>query len=393
MLAYTQLSPLCRVVKHWLTTSLSISSGARIESVRGPMLGRVENANWAASMPIADVLSEVLEGSDEGLLLVDVDGRIRFASPTALRHLDLHANSIGRPVAESNGDYMLVRLLTTAGATDDVVEARWSTADRELSVRARRVSQPGAGVLIWVRNETRVRHLEKMRRDFISNVSHELRTPLAAMRLMTETLLAGALEDGPAAEEFVNRIGLEVEQMSQMVEELLELSALEGEQRPVPDEPVPVVDLLIAIDRLRPLIEDKHINLVFDVPPDIPPIRGDVTHLQHVVRNLVHNAVKFTPTGGTITITAAGSGDQVELRCSDTGVGIRSEDLARIFERFWKADSSRRRDGEGSGLGLAIARHVVAAHHGTIRAESELGHGATFVVKLPAWLVSGAAIA
>jgi signal transduction histidine kinase len=282
--------------------------------------------------------------------------------------------------------------LTCLESTDEVVVRRWSTAERDLSVRARRISRPGPGVLVWVRDETRVRHLEKMRRDFISNVSHELRTPLAAMRLMTETLLAGALEDPPAAQEFVNRIGLEVEQMSQMVEELLELSALEGGQLPVPDESVPVVDLLIAIDRLRPLIDDKEINLVFDVPTDIPPIRGDVAHLQHVLRNLVHNAVKFTPPHGTITVSAAAVGDQVELRCADTGVGIRSDDLTRIFERFWKADSSRSRDGEGSGLGLAITRHVVAAHQGTIRAESEFGHGATFVVTLPACVTAGSPV-
>ena len=346
----------------------------------------MENARWTESMRLADVLSEVLEDSDEGLLLTDDEGVIRFASPTALRHLDLRSNSIGRTIAECRGDYRLVRLLASAIGTDAVVEAQWSGVDRELAVRARRVAQPGSGVLLWVRDETRIRHLEKMRRDFISNVSHELRTPLAAIRVMTETLLSGALEDGPAAHEFVHRIGLEVEQMSQMVEELLELSALEGEQRAVPDEAVPVVDLLIAVDRLRPLIEDKDINLVFDVPADIAPIRGDVSHLQHVLRNLVHNAVKFTPNGGTITIAArVTDGDQVELRCTDTGVGIRSDDLARIFERFWKADSSRRRDGEGSGLGLAIVRHVVAAHQGTIRVESELGHGATFVVTLPAW--------
>ena len=352
----------------------------------GRILSDVSRSDWAASMPLADVLAEVLEGSDEGLLLVDTAGLIRFASPTALRHLDLRPNSIGTPIAEAHGDYRLVRLLTTAAGTDEVIETNWTTTRGELSARARRVARPAEGVLVWVRDETRVRHLEKMRRDFISNVSHELRTPLAAMRVMTETLLAGALEDPPAAQEFVNRIGLEVEQMSQMVEELLELSALEGGQLPVPDESVPVVDLLIAIDRLRPLIDDKEINLVFDVPADIPPIRGDVAHLQHVLRNLVHNAVKFTPPHGTITVSAAAVGDQVELRCADTGVGIRSDDLTRIFERFWKADSSRRRDGEGSGLGLAITRHVVAAHQGTIRAESEFGHGATFVVTLPAWL-------
>jgi two-component system, OmpR family, phosphate regulon sensor histidine kinase PhoR len=356
------------------------------------ILSDVARSDWAASMPLADVLAEVLEGSDEGLLIVDTDGLIRFASPTALRHLDLRPNSIGTPIAGAHGDYRLVRLLTTAAGTDDVIETHWSTARRELSARARRVARPAEGVLVWVRDETRVRHLEKMRRDFISNVSHELRTPLAAMRVMTETLLAGALEDPPAAQEFVNRIGLEVEQMSQMVEELLELSALEGGELPVPDESVPVVDLLIAIDRLRPLIDDKEINLVFDVPADIPPIRGDVAHLQHVLRNLVHNAVKFTPPHGTITVSAAAVGGQVELRCADTGVGIRSEDLTRIFERFWKADSSRRRDGEGSGLGLAITRHVVAAHQGTIRAESEFGHGATFVVTLPAWVTVGSPV-
>ena len=357
------------------------------------MLGGGENARWAAVMPLADVLAEVLEASDEGLLLVDAEELIQFASPTALRHFDLRADSIGRPIGDCHGDYRLVRLVTSAKGADKVVEAQWNTVDRELSVRARRVADPGAGVLLWVRDETRIRHLEKMRRDFISNVSHELRTPLAAMRVMAETLLSGALEDGPAAHEFVHRIGLEVEQMSQMVAELLELSALEGEQRPVPDEPVPVVDLLIAVDRLRPLIEDKEINLVFDVPADVPPIRGDVSHLQHVLRNLVHNAVKFTAKGGTITISAvATSAEQVELRCADTGVGIRSDDLTRIFERFWKADSSRRRDGEGSGLGLAIARHVVAAHQGTIRVESELGHGATFIVTLPSWVAARSAI-
>ncbi len=374
-------------------TGFPDGEGLSAEMSADRILSDVERSDWAASMPLADVLAEVLEGSDEGLLVVDSDGLIRFASPTALRHLELRPNSIGSPIAEAHGDYRLVRLLTTAAGTDEVIETHWSTAHRELSARARRVARPAEGVLVWVRDETRMRHLEKMRRDFISNVSHELRTPLAAMRVMAETLLAGALDDGPAAQEFVHRIGLEVEQMSQMVEELLELSALEGEERPVPDEAVPVVDLLIAIDRLRPLIEAKNINLVFDVPADIPPIRGDVTHLQHVLRNLVHNAVKFTPSGGTITIAAAVAGDRVELRCTDTGVGIRSDDLARIFERFWKADSSRRRGGEGSGLGLAIARHVVAAHQGTIRVESELGRGSSFVVVVPRWVGSGAAVA
>ncbi len=280
-------------------------------------------------------------------------GVIRFASPTALRHLDLHSNAIGRTIGESNADYRLVRLVGSAIGSDAVVEARWDTVDRELAVRARRVTHPDAGVLLWVRDETRIRHLEKMRRDFISNVSHELRTPLAAMRVMIETLESGALEDGPAAHEFVHRIGLEVEQMSQMVEELLELSALEGEQRPVPDEPVPVVDLLIAVDRLRPLIEDKEINLVFDVPDDIPPIRGDLSHLQHVLRNLVHNAVKFTNKGGTITIAARADrrpgGAALHRHRRRHQVGRPGADLRALLEGGQLAAPRRRGIGAGPG--------------------------------------------
>jgi signal transduction histidine kinase len=346
----------------------------------------VNGSEWSTALPFARAASELLEASEEGLVLIDSSSVIRFASPTATRYLDLPGDPRGVAMADCRADYRLVRILTTVRSEDGVVESHWVSNERELAVRALRLDLPSPGVIVWVRDETRVHHLEKMRRDFISNVSHELRTPLAAMRLMAETLLSGALEDPPAAHEFVSRIGLEVEQMSQMVEELLELSALEGEERPTPDEAVPVVELLHAIDRLRPLIEDKHIDLVFDVPSDIAPIRGDLGHLQHVLRNLVHNAVKFTSARGTITVSARSVNGQVELRVADTGIGILSDDMPRIFERFWKADSSRRRDGEGSGLGLAIARHVVAAHHGTIRVDSEPGKGACFTITLPSWV-------
>ena len=344
----------------------------------------MESIDWSAAVALAEGIADVLEGSEEGLVLLDVEGTIRFASPLALRDFDLPGAAVGRRLS-AGADYRLVRVLTAALAGDELVERRWEINERDLTVRARRIHRPAPGVLVWVRDETRVRHLEKMRRDFISNVSHELRTPLAAMRVMAETLLCGALEDAEAGRDFVNRIALEVEQMSQMVEELLELSALEGDDRAMPQRAVPVADLLVSIDRLRPLIDDKEIELVFDVDAVAPVIRGDVNHLQHVVRNLVHNAVKFTPPRGTITVSAARSGGSVVLRVADTGAGIRSDDLARIFERFWKADSSRRRDGEGSGLGLAIVRHVVAGHGGTITVESELGRGTTFTVTLPAW--------
>ena len=147
-----------------------------------------------------------------------------------------------------------------------------------------------------------------------------------------------------------------------------------------------MVELIQTVNRLLPLAEERRIEVTVEIAPDTPAVLGDARRLGQVLRNLVHNAIKFTPAEGRVTVTARLLAEpaRVELVVRDTGVGIRPEDLARIFERFWKADSSRQRDGEGSGLGLAIARHVVEAHGGSIRVVSEPRRGATFVVELPA---------
>ena len=185
---------------------------------------------------------------------------------------------------------------------------------------------------------------------------------------------------------FVHRIALEVGHMAQMVEELLELSTIESGRQTMTLEPVPVDELVRTVDRLLPLAEERRITVTIEVDPATPPLLGDPRRLGQVLRNLVHNAIKFTPPEGLITVSARPLLEQtrVELVVRDNGIGIRPEDLPRIFERFWKADSSRQRDGEGSGLGLAIARHVVEAHGGSIRVVSEPRRGATFIVELPA---------
>jgi signal transduction histidine kinase len=150
-------------------------------------------------------------------------------------------------------------------------------------------------------------------------------------------------------------------------------------------ERVAISTLMSSLDRLRPLAESKGVSLEISVLPGTPDLVGDSSHLGQVLRNLAHNAIKFTPSGGRIEITA-GPGDpgHVLLHCRDTGVGITPADLPRIYERFWKADSSRQRDGEGSGLGLAIVRHVVEAHGGTVTVTSEPRRGTEFQVVLPA---------
>jgi two-component system phosphate regulon sensor histidine kinase PhoR len=175
--------------------------------------------------------------------------------------------------------------------------------------------------------------------------------------------------------------------MAQMVAELIELSTIESGRRQLRPVPTAVDDLVAAAERLRPLADERNQQLLHEVDPATPAVLGDPTRLGQVVRNLVHNAIKFTPQGGVITLSARGrrhrGRELVELRVADTGCGISPDELGRVFERFYKTDRSRGRDGEGTGLGLAIARHTVEAHGGTIEVESTPGIGSTFIVRLP----------
>ncbi len=330
-------------------------------------------------------VGEQLEGG-HGLIAVDRSGRILMATPEACRLLDLSGEGEGHTLAELGADFRLLRVITACRDAEAAVEREIASAREVIMVRAFPVQSQTIAVIVLVRDETRLRRLERVRRDFVTNVSHELRTPITAIRLLVETLQKGAIEQPEVAAGFVHRIALEIGHMAQMVEELLELSTIELGRQTMKMEPVPVVELIRTVDRLLPLAEERLIEVTVDVDPATPPLLGDSRRLGQVLRNLVHNAIKFTPPEGRITVSARPLLEQsrVELVVRDTGIGIRPEDLPRIFERFWKADSSRQRDGEGSGLGLAIARHVVEAHGGSIRVVSEPRRGATFIVELPA---------
>jgi two-component system phosphate regulon sensor histidine kinase PhoR len=238
------------------------------------------------------------------------------------------------------------------------------------------------GYLVILQDLTRVRRLETVRRDFISNISHELRTPLAGLKALVDTLRGGAIKDRSAAKRFLKRMDIEVDTLTQMVEELLELSRIESGQAPLHLAPTSVAELVIPpVDRLRPQAERAGLKITVLLPPELPPVVADPDRARLVLTNLVHNAVKFTPPGGVITVATQPAGDEVILSVQDTGVGIPADDLSRIFERFYKAD--RARSGGGTGLGLAIAKHIVQGHGGRIWAESVEGQGSTFHFTLP----------
>jgi two-component system phosphate regulon sensor histidine kinase PhoR len=236
--------------------------------------------------------------------------------------------------------------------------------------------------IVVVRDVTELRRLESIRREFVANVSHELRTPLASIKALVETLDAGAKDDPEVASSFFGQISHEVDRLTGLVDELLDLARIESGRITLKLESMSPATLITAgIERLRPQVDRAHLTMVNDVASRLPNVSADRTRVEQVLVNLVHNAIKFTPPGGTITVSARVERDQLAVAVADTGVGISAAELPRVFERFYKQDKARRSD--GTGLGLAIAKHIVQAHGGAIRVESELGHGTTFTFTLP----------
>jgi two-component system phosphate regulon sensor histidine kinase PhoR len=336
-------------------------------------------------------LAAVLERMADGVVITDDRGHVQLINPAATRLLGTDkANALGRSFAQVARNHRLIELWQDCREQGREQVAAVETERQGLFVQA--IVTPfheadSHDYLVILQDLTQIRRLETVRRDFISNISHELRTPLAALKALVDTLRDGALEDPPAAERFLNRMETEVDALTQMVQELLELSRIESGRAPLHLVPVPVSGVVLPpVERLRPQAERAGLTLTVTLPPGLPSVLADAERVQQVVTNLVHNAVKFTPPGGQVTVSAEGAEDEVVIKVRDAGVGIPLDALPRIFERFYKAD--RARSGGGTGLGLAIARHIVQAHGGRIWVESVEGHGSTFYFSL---LVAGEA--
>lgn len=238
-------------------------------------------------------------------------------------------------------------------------------------------------VVTAIDDVTRLRHLETVRRDFVANVSHELRTPITSINLLVQTLQNGALEDREAASHFLQRIEVETHSMGRLVEELLELSRLESGRLALALTDVDAKEVLEGVmNRLMPAARDKSLEIHLDVQEGLPHVQADPERLEQILMNLMHNAIKFTPPGGQVTLRAGRTGRGVQVEVVDTGIGMDTVEAARVFERFYKIDKGRNR-AEGMGLGLAIARHLVELHGGRLHVVSEPGRGSRFSFALP----------
>jgi len=234
------------------------------------------------------------------------------------------------------------------------------------------------------REHTEMQKVERIRKDFVINVSHELRTPLASIQGYTETLIDGALHDSDHNMKFLRIIRHNAERLARITEDLLTLSRIELKRQKFEFDLHSVNSLLRdAMDLVRPIAEKSNIRIAEEPAPKDAEVWCDSEAVSQVMSNLLDNAIKYTPAGGSITVGAQASGRHYELFVRDTGSGIPPDELPRLFERFYRVDKARSRELGGTGLGLAIVKHLVAAHNGAARVESRVNEGSTFFFTLP----------
>jgi two-component system phosphate regulon sensor histidine kinase PhoR len=329
-------------------------------------------------------LATILDNMTDAVVMIDSEGNISLANRAAEKLFNIK-DADNKPLIEVVRDHEVDELLKLClkKAATQTVQYESGMSKRYLrAIAIPVIHNELTSVLLLLQNLTELRNLQTTRRDVIGNISHEFRTPLAGIKAMVETLREGAVDDKEAAGDFLARIDSEVERLTQLVAELTELSRIETGKAELKKEQVNLNQLVEeVIAQLNPQAERQKIAISQNFAADLPPVPADRDRIRQVIANLVHNAIKFTPAGGKITITSRALEESVVVDVADTGIGIPREDLPRVFERFYKGDKARA--GEGTGMGLAIAKHVIEAHGGNIWVESEEGKGSTFSFSLP----------
>ena len=333
-------------------------------------------------------LETVLEAMVEGVLVVDRQQRVAFANQAAVRLLGAGSAAVGRPVLEVVRHPIVDQTLRKIESGDDQAEAEFELRgeQRILSLYATRLrGNASGGAMLVLQDVTDLRRLENLRKEFVSNVSHELKTPLAGIQAYAETLLSGAIEDTDACHRFVTRIQEQGNRLNDLVQDLLQLGRIEAGQEAFQLERVSVAESILAsVESQQLAAEGKQISIELRSPSADLFVRADRKGLQTIFDNLISNAVKYTPESGQVQIHWSRVGDDVQIDVTDSGVGIASEHLPRIFERFYRVDEARSRDIGGTGLGLSIVKHLINEFGGSIDVRSELADGSTFTIRLPA---------
>lgn len=347
--------------------------------------GRMADAEDAV-----DRLTTVLGGMDEGVIAIGADRSVFLTNPAARRMLDLSTQPPqGAPLADVLPDVQLRQAALEAlrqRTSRRLTLERNGTTERVLGIQATPIpGNPCPGVVLVMHDETELRRLESLRQEFVANVSHELKTPLSSIKAYAETLSQGAIHDPQNNLLFVTRIEEQADRLHQLILDLLRLARIESGEQTFEIGAVVVANLVDAcLADHSAAAQAKSIQLQCDADDPKAQVRADEEGMRQILDNLVDNAIKYTPEGGTVLVLWGRHGNTVRMEVRDTGIGIPRELQPRVFERFFRVDKARSRELGGTGLGLSIVKHLAQSFGGSVSVESQPGEGSSFTVELPA---------
>jgi len=349
-----------------------------------PILSHLEKVAGDAAEAVTEASSDAirlrraLDTLTQGVIVCDENGEVAFRNARAVALMN-----------NRHGDALAAQAVT------ELLENAWQEGSAErtldlygpprqtLAVRTRLIDdgRRPLGVIAIIEDVSERRRLEEIRRDFVANVSHELKTPIGALGLLAETLTVEP--DPEVAQRLASRIHAEAFRVSRIIDDLLDLSRIESEEAP-PREPI-YINLVMAeaVERVRSAAEQRRITIELDEPDPPVHVVGDRRQLVSAIHSLLENAVTFSYEDSVVTVSASQADGEIRLSVADTGVGIPTRDLERIFERFYRVDHGRSRSTGGTGLGLSIVRHVASNHRGRVEVDSREGEGSTFTLVLP----------
>jgi two-component system phosphate regulon sensor histidine kinase PhoR len=361
----------------------------RVAAAIDKTAGQVERS-FAAVRSSQRQLETLLNSMQDAVIAVSSDGLVQWANQPMDRLVPQHTR-LNAPVVETIRDPDFLAAVKAATTTKEVKTTRATSIVPGRAFDVTAAPLPDGGAVAVLRDLTETERVEKTRRDFIANVSHELRTPLTSIQGYSETLLDLNSDNSSSHREFLEIIRKNAARMSRLTEDLLTLARVESGETRFDTEAVPPIELLRdAEESFREIARTQEVELTIVETNEgggsvesLPTVRADREAIHQVFSNLIDNAMKYGRSGGRIVLGARPARRGIEFYVQDFGAGIASEHLPRLFERFYRIDKARSRESGGTGLGLAIAKHIMLAHGGSIRAESELTRGSTFLFTLP----------
>jgi two-component system phosphate regulon sensor histidine kinase PhoR len=367
---------------------------AKFAALQGQRMAEIETSQRKQQQTAVDAKAQqqvLFNSMLEGLLLLDRTQKIYLANRSFKNLFGQKVELRGKTILEALRLHELDDLVKRVQAEGQVFDYEIRLPDlneRWLQVNAAIINNSAGereGTILVFHDLTRLKQLERQREEFVANVSHELRTPLSLIKGYTETLLDGARNNPEIAERFLKIIERNSQRLDLLIQDLLTISALESGRTKLDLQPVSLRSLAEKVlSFLQTKAENKNVKLANEIPEEFTA-NADANRLDQVLANLVDNAIKYGLAEGSVVVGGKKRDDgALEIFVRDDGPGIPSEALERVFERFYRVDKARSRDQGGTGLGLAIVKHIVQAHNGEVRVESELGKGATFYFTLPA---------